>query len=156
MVESKPHLGSVRHWTFRRNVTSPNSPALRGGWGPDIIRTPDVTIENCTISTVNWSAIGLRGQESTGGVIRNNILCEAQRAVDDRSDLTAANPLMEYNATFKTAPLPGPSNCNGQDPLFVDHGNQNFRLRAGSPTIGAGQDGGKAVKIEGITVVDTL
>ena len=83
MVESAPHIGSVRGWTFRRNIVSPNSPAMRGGWGPDIIQTLDVTIENYTISTVKWAAIGLRGKESTNGQIRNNILCDAERAVDD-------------------------------------------------------------------------
>jgi hypothetical protein len=141
MVESAPHLGSVRGWTFRRNIVSPNAPAMRGGWGPDIIQTLDVTIENCTISTVNWAAIGLRGKESTGGLIRNNILCEAERAVDDRQDFTAANPVIEYNLTFKTAPLEGGSNLNGQDPLFVDARNRDFRLQKGSPAIGAGQGG---------------
>jgi hypothetical protein len=141
MVESAPHLGSVRGWTFRRNIVSPNAPAMRGGWGPDIIQTPGVTIENCTISTVNWAAIGLRGKESTGGLIRNNILCEAERAVDDRQDFSASNPLIEYNLTFKTAPLEGGSNLNGQDPRFVDPPNRSFRLKQGSPAIGAGKDG---------------
>ena len=141
MVESAPHLGSVRGWTFRHNIVSPNAPAMRGGWGPDIIQTLDVTIENCTISTVNWAAIGLRGKESTGGLIRNNILCEAERAVDDRQDFTASNPVIEYNLTFKTAPLEGGSNLNGQDPLFVDPSNRDFRLKKGSPAIGAGKGG---------------
>jgi hypothetical protein len=141
MVESAPHIGSVRGWTFRHDLASPNSPAMRGGWGPDIIQTLDVTIENCTISTVNWAAIGLRGKESTGGLIRNNILCEAERAVDDRMDFSASNPVIEYNLTFKTAPLAGGSNINGQDPLFVDARNRNFRLRPGSPAIGAGKGG---------------
>jgi len=141
MVESAPHLGSVRGWIFRHNIISANSPTMRGGWGPDIVQTLDVTIENCTISTVNWACIGLRGQESTGGVIRNNILCEAQRAVDDRMDFSPANPVMEYNLTFKTAPLAGETNTNGKDPLFVDPEKRDFRLRRGSPAIGAGQGG---------------
>jgi hypothetical protein len=142
MVESTPHLGSVRNWTFRHNIVSPNAPTMRGGWGPDIIQTLDVTIENCTISTVNWAAIGLRGKESTGGLIRNNILCEAERAViDGDSDFSAANPVMEYNLTFKTAPLVAGTNLNGQDPRFMDPRNRDFRLRKGSPAIGAGKGG---------------
>jgi hypothetical protein len=141
MVESAPHIGSVRGWTFRHNIVSTNSPTMRGGWGPDIIQTPDVTIENCTISTVNWACIGLRGTESTGGLIRNNVLCHAERAVDDRMDFTPANPVMEYNLTFETSPLAGATNINGKDPLFIDPQKQDFRLRRGSSAIGAGKDG---------------
>ena len=142
MVESAPHVGSVRGWTLRHNIISANSPTMRGGWGPDIIQTIDVTIENCTISTVNWATIGLRGKESTGGLIRNNILCEAQRAVvhGDR-DFSAANPVTEYNLTFKTAPLAAETNINGKDPLFADPQQRDFRLHKGSPAIGAGKDG---------------
>ena len=141
MVESAPHIGSVRNWTFRRNIVSPNSPNMRGGWGPDIIQTPDVTIENCTISTVRWAAIGLRGKESTGGRIFNNILADSERAVDDTMDFTPSQPETGYNLTFKTSPLAGNSNINGKDPLFVDPQGRNFRLKAGSPAIGAGKDG---------------
>ena len=100
-----------------------------------------MTIENCTISTVRWACIGLRGKESTNGQIRNNILCDAERAVDDRMDFTPANPLMEYNLTYETSPLAGDTNINGKDPLFVDPEKRNFRLRKGSPAIGAGKEG---------------
>ncbi|MEW5940812.1 MAG: hypothetical protein AB1750_14175 [Chloroflexota bacterium] len=141
MVESAPHIGSVRNWTFRGNIYCPNSPTMRGGWGPDIVQTIDVTIENCTIFQVAWACIGLRGEESTNGQIRNNILCNAQRAVDDRMDFTPANPLIEYNLTYKTAPLAAETNINGNDPLFLDPQKRNFRLMMGSPAIGAGKGG---------------
>ena len=142
MVESAPHIGSVRGWTFRRNIVSANSPDMRGGWGPDIIQTLDVTIENCSISSVNWATIGLRGKESTGGQIRNNILCNAERAViHGDSDFSAANPVKEYNLTFKTTPVEGGSNINGKDPLFIDPMRRNFRLSSGSPAIAAGRNG---------------
>ncbi len=101
-----------------------------------------MTIENCTISSVNWAAIGLRGKESTGGAIRNNILCRAQRAVVDGDEtFSASHPVMEYNLTFETWPLAGATNVNGKDPLFIGPRNRNFRLSQASPAIGAGKDG---------------
>lgn len=142
MVESAPHLGSVRSWTLRGNIVSADSPSMSGGWGPDIIQTPNVTIANNTISTVRWATIGLRGMESTNGRICDNILCHAERAViDGDSDFTDSKPIIERNLTFATSPAPGESNINGKDPLFVDGAKRNFRLRQGSPAIGAGEGG---------------
>ena len=142
MVESAPHIGSVRGWTFLGNIVSTNSPTMSGGWGPDIIQTLDVTIAGNTISTVRWAAIGLRGKESTNGQIRNNILCDAERAViDGDRDFSPSRPVIEYNLTFATSPAPGATNINGKDPLFVDAARRNFRLRKGSPAIGAGKSG---------------
>lgn len=142
MVESAPHLGSVSNWTFRGNIASAGSPTMSGGWGPDMIQTLDVTIANNTISTVRWAAIGLRGKESTNGRIYNNILCNAERAVvDGDRDFSASKPVIEHNLTFNTWPVAGEGNLNGKDPLFVDGAKRDFRLRKGSPAIGAGQDG---------------
>ncbi len=40
MVESEPHIGSVRNWTFRHNIYSSKLPTYPGAWGLDIIQTP--------------------------------------------------------------------------------------------------------------------
>ena len=140
MVESAPHIGSVRNWVFRGNIVSADSPTMSGGWGPDIIQTPNVTIANNTISTVRWATIGLRGVESTNGLIFNNILCHAERAVvDGDQDFSAAKPQIEYNLTCTDWAAAGEHNIHGKDPLFVDPIKRNFRLQKGSPAIGAGK-----------------
>jgi hypothetical protein len=72
-------------------------------------------------------------------------------------DFTPANPVVEYNLTFKTAPLEDGTNINGKDPLFVDPQQRNFRLKKGSPAIGASKDGVTigALEYPNIYYVDT-
>ena len=142
MVESTPYIGSVRNWTWRYNIYSSHRPTYKGAWGLDVIQTPDVTIENNTFAGISWCGVGLRGKESTNGQIRNNLFCEMQRAVvDGDRDFTRAKPVVEYNLTFKTAPLAEEKNINGKDPLLVNGEMRNFRLRRGSPAVGAGRGG---------------
>lgn len=141
MVESAPYIGSVRNWTWRHNIYSSNLPTYKGAWGLNVIQTPDVTIENNTFAGITWFGVGLRGKESTNGRIRNNLFCEVERAVDDQMDFSPANPVIEYNLTFETAPLAAETNINGKDPLFADPEQRDFRLKQGSPAVGADKDG---------------
>ena len=143
MVESAPYIGSVRNWTWRHNIYSSNLPTYKGAWGLDIIQTPDVTIENNTFAGITWFGVGLRGKESTNGQIRNNLFYDVQQAVLDgtKDDFTPANPVIEYNLAFKTAPLAMDKNINDKDPLLGDAENRDFRLRKGSPAAGAGKGG---------------
>jgi len=100
-----------------------------------------VTIENNTFVGITWFGVGLRGAESTNGQIRNNIFCDVRKAVEDSMDFTPANPITEYNLTYKTSILAGAANINDRVPLFADPENRNFRLKNGSPAIGAGKGG---------------
>ena len=142
MVESAPYIGSVRNWTWRRNIYSSNLRTYKGAWGLNVIQTPDVTIENNTFVGITWFGVGLRGKESTNGQIRNNIICDVKRAVlESEKDFTAAKPVIEYNLTFNAEPIATGRNLSGKDPLFVDAEKRGFRLRKGSPAIGAGKGG---------------
>ncbi|MGO8696237.1 MAG: DUF1565 domain-containing protein [Limisphaerales bacterium] len=143
MVESKPNIGSVRNWTWRRNIYSSKLPTYPGAWGLDVIQTLDVTVENNTFVGIHWCGVGLRGKESTNGQIRNNLFYDMRQAVLDgnKDDFTPANPVTEYNLAFQTAPLATDKNINDKDPLLVDAEKRDFRLRKGSPAIGAGKGG---------------
>jgi hypothetical protein len=109
----------------------------------DVIQALDVTVENNTFAGITWCGVGLRGKESTNGQIRNNLFYDMRQAVLDgaKDDFTPANPVVEYNLAFKTAPLPMDKNINGQDPLLVDPEKRDFRLRKESPAVAAGKDG---------------
>jgi hypothetical protein len=143
MIESKPNIGSVRNWKWRHNIYSSKLPTYRGAWGLDVIQTLDVTIENNTFAGIPWCGVGLRGKESSNGQIRNNLFYDIQQAVLDGSkdDFTAANPVIEYNLAFKTAPLAMDKNINDKDPLLVNPEQRDFRLRKGSPAADAGKNG---------------
>ena len=142
MIESAPHIGSVRNWTWRHNIYSSDRPTYKGAWGLNVIQTPDVTIENNTFAGITWYGVGLRGKESTNGQIRNNLFCDVKQAVSDGDrHFSVSEPVVEQNLTFQTTPLAAETNINSQDPLFADPQQRNFRLRSGSPAVGAGKDG---------------
>ena len=143
MVESAPHVGNVRNWTFRNNIYSSNLPGFKGASGLNLIQTPGVTIEHNTFAGITWFGAWLRGKESTDGKILGNLFCDVETSFVDR-DRTwpeGSNPVVEHNLSFRARPLGGAKNLDGVDPLFVDAEKRNFRLRKGSPAAGAGEDG---------------
>ena len=82
--------------------------------------------------------------------IRNNILCNAERAlVDGDRDFSPAQPVIEYNLTFTTSPAPGEQNINNDT---TQGGLREPPRLAGSamvaqptaPAVPVGQDAGAA------------
>jgi len=143
MVESAPHIGNVRKWTFRHNIYSSNLPTYKGASGLNLIQTPDVTIENNTFAGITWYGAWVRGKESTNAQVRNNIFADVETSFTDRDRgwPEGSNPVLEFNLTFQARPAAGDKNFNGKDPLFAAADKRDFRLRAGSPAIKAGKGG---------------
>jgi glutathione peroxidase len=141
MVSVEPNVGHIRRFTFRRNLFTSGTPAYRGAWGVNLIDVPDVTIENNTFASIVWFGAGLRGKNATNGRIAGNLFYDISAAVNDKGRPETGGPVIERNLAFKVGePLKGETNINGQDPLFVDATNRNFRLRPGSPAIASGAD----------------
>ena len=139
MVSCAPNVGNIRAFSFRRNIFTSGLPSYNGAWGVNLIDVPDVKIENNTFASIVWYGAGLRGPNTTGGRIAGNLFYDISAAVNDRGRPETGGPVIENNLAFKVKEgLKGDTNINDKDPLFVDAANRNYRLREGSPAIGAG------------------
>jgi hypothetical protein len=91
------------------------------------------TVHNCGhgwgggVTFENWEAEGI--------VVRNNILSANSRQI--QATRLPASGEMDHNLLFGPTDEVGHDNLTG-DPLFADPERGDFRLRSGSPAIGAG------------------
>ena len=123
------------------NVTVVDS-VINGGSGPsgssDGIRVSgdasEAAIVNCTI--VNSGRFGVEVLSSSTVKVSNTLL--RNNATGDIDSDGSAKKLIVKNSLLNTAAFIGKDGNLAGDPLFVDSGSGNFRLRAGSPAIDMG------------------
>lgn len=96
-----------------------------GGW----------TVDNNTFVDIHYHAAGFNG-DSRANLLRNNIFC---RAGSGYWATDGAQVDGDYNLLYDTKDgTPAPHNITGKDPLLIDPGNGDYRLRKGSPAIDKG------------------
>ncbi|MFH0908505.1 MAG: Ig-like domain-containing protein [bacterium] len=109
------------------------------GYGGGVMCDMGGTVENCTIA---YNSAGLYYAGSgissmSGGRVRNTIVY-----FNDGVEFENSGNGMEYSHTCAAVALPGVGNTTN-DPLFIDSGNENYRLTGGpdgSPCINAGEN----------------
>ncbi len=94
----------------------------------------EAAVVNCTL--VNNGRAGVWVQDSSSVRVANSIF-RNNRGADVGSD-ASANTVGVKNSLLTTAPYVGRNGNISADPLFVDSGAGNYRLRAGSPAIDRG------------------
>ncbi len=129
--------GAVGVQVSSGHVTLVNT-VVNGASGTDGIRArgsaSEVAIVNCTIA--NSVRFGVEVESSAAVRVSNSILLN-NAGGDIGSDGTAR--VLTVRNSLLSAPAYVGSNGNiGGDPLFIDPGSGNFRLRAGSPAIDKG------------------
>jgi len=94
----------------------------------------EAAIVNCTI--VNRGRSGVQALSSSTVKVSNSVL--RNNAAGDISSDGNAKSLIVKNSLLNTAAFVGKDGNLTGDPLFIDPGSGNFRLRAGSPAIDKG------------------
>lgn len=123
----------ISHLTFKNNVF-----VHGGAWGLCVQDISYLTAVNNTFVDIEHHGVGLSGDYAHHAVIKNNIFYDTGTSYwfPENSDSVG-----DYNLIFESQdpPVGGAHDLLGIDPLFVDIGEDDFRLQRNSPAIDAGE-----------------
>lgn len=134
-VEEGQWLG---RFTIRRNLFVHGLLPNEKGAAVGLIfeNVPGVVVEHNLIGDVQWFAFS--PSKTTSGDLRNNIVYKCGNFDRGRRPEALA---VDHNISFETETKLPEGSYIAKDPMFVDPANDNWRLREGSPAIGAATDG---------------
>ncbi|MFZ4522185.1 MAG: carboxypeptidase regulatory-like domain-containing protein [Bacteroidales bacterium] len=131
------HTGKLENCLVTGN-SAPNSSLGGGGihcdWG-DYYGSQGIFVTGCTITNNTASSNGGVSYVITGGEFRNCIIWG-----NTNGDFMVSNYDGNTFVNCCTDPLPSGTGNISSDPAFVNSASTNFRLTAGSPCIGAGNN----------------
>jgi hypothetical protein len=132
-------MGEAHYYHDISRITFKNNVFAHGGaWGLAVEDISYLTAVNNTFVDIQYHGIGLSGPYAHHAVIKNNIFYDTGTSYWFPE---GSESVGDHNLIFlsRDPPVSGVRDLIGVDPLFVDRDADNFRLRAGSPAIDAGE-----------------